>query len=93
MDHKETLVCLKKYTWRIYPYRKFNKTEFESNVIINILFIYGRGLFSVGNQISELLNNTEMAFGKGNPMSIEESKGNYPFKSSKGNFSTSSQKQ
>ena len=32
-----------------------------------------RGMFSVGNQLSELVINTEMAFGKGNQMSIEES--------------------
>ena len=35
--------------------------------------VYSRGLFSVGNQLSELLVNTAMAFGKGNQMSIEES--------------------
>ena len=32
-----------------------------------------RGMFSVGNPLSELLITTEMAFGKGNQMSIEGS--------------------
>ena len=32
-----------------------------------------RGLISVGNQLGELLINTEMVFGKGNQMSIEGS--------------------
>ena len=32
-----------------------------------------RELFSVGNQLGEMLITTEMTFGKGNQMSIEES--------------------
>ena len=56
-----------------------------------------RGLFSAGNQLSEMLIKIEIAFGKWNQISIEGSpcsvKGTSPFKLAKGNFSTLSQKQ
>ena len=53
--------------------------EYKKNISWSVFFsnffseftCLSRGLFSVGNKLSELLINTEMAFCKGNQMSIE----------------------